>query len=277
MSKIVWAHDDLDGQCSAAIVGGQCYPVDYKDPLPLHSLHSGDDLWIVDFSLKPEEWEPICTVAGSVTWIDHHISAINKCKGTIAEKLPGIREEGKKSACMLTWEYLSSSEAPYAVKLISDYDSWTLEYPETKRFKRGLEMLWDTRPESDSWVTLLGNTPPEFYEGLIRNGGKIMMKDSISNKKQLEHLGFRARLEEFCVVACNVMYKGSDFFDSVKNQSFDLFMPLYFDGTQYTVSIYRGDSNYDCAEIASRFGGGGHPGAAGFQCKELPFTYIYKL
>jgi nanoRNase/pAp phosphatase (c-di-AMP/oligoRNAs hydrolase) len=39
-----------------------------------------------------------------------------------------------------------------------------------------------------------------------------------------------------------------------------------------TVSLYSTKPEIDCGEIARTFGGGGHKGAAGFQCTELPFA-----
>lgn len=43
-----------------------------------------------------------------------------------------------------------------------------------------------------------------------------------------------------------------------------------FDGEMYTVSLYS-EGQQDCSVIAAAHGGGGHPGASGFRCKELPF------
>lgn len=39
----------------------------------------------------------------------------------------------------------------------------------------------------------------------------------------------------------------------------------------WNVSLYSTKPEIDCGEIAKSFGGGGHKGAAGFQCEELPF------
>jgi oligoribonuclease NrnB/cAMP/cGMP phosphodiesterase (DHH superfamily) len=41
----------------------------------------------------------------------------------------------------------------------------------------------------------------------------------------------------------------------------------------WNVSLYSTKPEVDCGAIAKTFGGGGHKGAAGFQCKELPFEY----
>ena len=39
------------------------------------------------------------------------------------------------------------------------------------------------------------------------------------------------------------------------------------------VGLYSTKKEIDCGAIAKSFGGGGHKGAAGFQCKNLPFEY----
>ena len=41
----------------------------------------------------------------------------------------------------------------------------------------------------------------------------------------------------------------------------------------WNVSLYSTKTDVDCGAIAKSFGGGGHKGAAGFQCAELPFEY----
>jgi nanoRNase/pAp phosphatase (c-di-AMP/oligoRNAs hydrolase) len=46
-------------------------------------------------------------------------------------------------------------------------------------------------------------------------------------------------------------------------------MPFSFDGDEWIISLYS--RNIDVSEIAKKYGGGGHKGAAGFHCKDLPF------
>jgi hypothetical protein len=41
----------------------------------------------------------------------------------------------------------------------------------------------------------------------------------------------------------------------------------------WNVSLYSTKDDIDCGAIAKSFGGGGHKGAAGFQCDELPFEF----
>ncbi|MDO5845105.1 MAG: DHHA1 domain-containing protein, partial [Methanocorpusculum sp.] len=60
------------------------------------------------------------------------------------------------------------------------------------------------------------------------------------------------------------------YFKSLPPDKYEIFIPFVFDGEQYTVSLYS--TTVDVSEIAKSFGGGGHKGASGFQCAELPFA-----
>ena len=43
---------------------------------------------------------------------------------------------------------------------------------------------------------------------------------------------------------------------------------------EYIVSLYTTQADLDVAEICKKHGGGGHKGAAGFTCNELPFKKL---
>ena len=49
----------------------------------------------------------------------------------------------------------------------------------------------------------------------------------------------------------------------------DLLVMLAYNGSQWKVSLYSHNSSIKCDEIARHYGGGGHPGAAGFFATEL--------
>lgn len=82
---------------------------------------------------------------------------------------------------------------------------------------------------------------------------------------------FYSSLEGYRVIVCNTPCGNSLVFDSVDSDTYDIMSVFFFDGKQYTVSLYSTKKEIDVSEIAKKHGGGGHKGAAGFQCKELPF------
>jgi len=306
----VFYHNDLDGEASAAIIadylqhyhnrGGEYHRVDYHIPPPVEQVVPGDCVFVVDFSLDNDSWNLLLKTTNNVIWIDHHISAIKKAIGQPWEKLSGIREEGEKSGCWLTWEYFYGQDngaiPPYSIQLISDYDSWTLKEPGSKAFKAYLETLVDTTPESIAWDEIIHYA--FRIEPGIEAGNAILSKKEIEAEQWLKMYGYHTTMPvpkhmvdpssivdpiAFHVLACNRNKVNSDFFKAYSD-NFDLLMPYIFDGNSYTVSIYRGglQPDFDCSELAEQFkynekSGGGHPGAAGFQCEKLPFWGFEKL
>jgi len=73
-----------------------------------------------------------------------------------------------------------------------------------------------------------------------------------------------------CAYAMNIANFGSAAFgDEVKNYPFVI--AYAHTGKEFSVSLYSTNSTIDCSVIAKAFGGGGHKGAAGFRCTELPW------
>lgn len=55
-------------------------------------------------------------------------------------------------------------------------------------------------------------------------------------------------------------------------EPYDLMMPFVRRKDKlWNVSLYSTKDSVDCGAIARNFSGSGHKGAAGFQCKDLPF------
>jgi nanoRNase/pAp phosphatase (c-di-AMP/oligoRNAs hydrolase) len=70
--------------------------------------------------------------------------------------------------------------------------------------------------------------------------------------------------------AVNLGHCNSDYFKSLPEGKYDILMPFVFNGEQFIISLYS--KTVDVSEIAKKYGGGGHKGAAGFTCYRLPFT-----
>lgn len=285
-------HNDLDGQAAAAIVhrhnGAQCVAVDYKDPFPFGKLDKDkpSDVWVVDFSLNQEEgaWDKLLKLAHSVTWIDHHQTAIQAVEDVARIRdLPGIRNEGVLAACELTWAYLHHGlPAPPAIAMIGDYDTYTFRHGEaTKNLKVGLEAQYDTRPMEGIgvWKALMDPGDKPFVRSIREVGARIRAKLEVTDADTLLRWGHDVNigighddLGPYQCLALNTQRSGSVLFASAAS-GYHLHLPYAFDGQTWTVGVYRGSAgqDIDCSDIAKQFGGGGHPGAAGFSCETLPW------
>ncbi len=271
-------HNDMDGKCAGAIVrmkaketgwDGDFIAIDYKDDFPFSSIELNELIIIVDFSLqKPGEFEKLLEITGSVLWIDHHKTAIER-HGHLLHAVPGIREIGK-AGCVLTWHWFYPwKKLPRAVELIGDYDVWAFKHGEdTKLFQAGIQ-LEETHPESSLWESLLEEDAK--VTPIIEQGKTALKYRENYYKDLIKSVAFFTEFEGYKAVACNAGLVNSMLFDSVE-EDYDLMMPFYFDGRVWTVSIYTENDDIDCSELAKKYGGGGHRKAAGFQCEKLPFT-----
>lgn len=276
-------HRDMDGQCAAAIVyhsqvwmyqdgvtamTPEMIDIDYKDVVDLSKISPNEEIWIVDFSFKPEVMEKVLQLTKNITWIDHHKTAMEY---KYSQELKGIRDNSF-SGCELTWKYIHPDiPLPLVVKMLGRYDVWDFsEYKnDLNKLQAGIR-LWDTSPISDNWERWLRGSYDATDE-LLRGTIALQYRDS-QYASLIKAWSFFAEFEGYKAVCCNAGSVSSQLFDSVK-EDYDLMIPFCFDGKQWTVSLYT-KKDIDCSEIAKKYGGGGHKQAAGFQCKELPFKII---
>lgn len=274
-------HTDMDGKCAGAIVAkayphaqGEYLPINYNQPFPFDKIERDETVVIVDFSLQKEgEFERLLEITPSVIWIDHHKTAIEKY-AHLEDRILGIRRDGV-SGCELTWEYFyllipfSNQAPPEVVKLLGDYDIWAFQYGEyTNRLQVGIR-LYNTHPLSPDWDRWLSS---DYIPTKEMEEGKIALKYRNSQYAGLiKAWSFPTTFEGYRAIACNAGSVSSQLFDTVGGD-YDLLIPFVFDGSQWTVSLYTREDEIDVSEIAKKYGGGGHKGAAGFQCKVLPFS-----
>lgn len=271
-------HNDLDGRCSAAIVkryienqenegtGFSFIEMDYKDRFPIETVLSKEEVWIVDFSIKPEIMEELLKVTSNIIWIDHHVTA----KDYPYQHLKGIRDFNDKSnaACELVWSYCFPKEPiPLSVQLVGDYDKWALKYqPQCFEFYEGLK-IEENSPTSPIWDSLfLEDTETEAT--ILANGkASIRYRDSYC-KNLREYCGYETEIDGQKAYATNMYMFGSKGFGDMMDK-YDLCIAYVHDGKSFTVSCYS--TKIDVSVICKNYGGGGHKGAAGFVCKVLPF------
>lgn len=283
-------HNDMDGQCAGLWVylsvgindeynfESEFIAIDYKDKFPMESIRPNEQIYIVDFSISPDEMRELLSITKNVTWIDHHKTAIEKYKD-FEHPIRGVRIDGI-AGCVLTYAYIHHmtqrgdgeikpfdssmlADLPLFTKLVGDRDVWDWHFGEqTKYFYAGLQ-LYDTSPSSDIWCEALTKGTGKFE----KQGMVVEQFKKIQREYLIKSYSFEVELEGYKGVACNSK-DSSELFGNLIEQ-YDFVSPFVFDGKQYTVSLYS--NKIDVSEIAKKYGGGGHKGAAGFQCKDLPY------
>ena len=284
---ICFYHADLDGQCSAAIVRRwwklhgiatehEWYvESNYNAPLDPALVERDEKWFMVDFSVGAPKMRELVEQSRNGVWIDHHRTAIGEEGSTgFPQGIRGKRDTGE-AGCVLTWQWcFPSRPLPRAVKLIGDRDIWHWAFgDETKFFCAGM-LAEDCGPESQLWYDLLGCDGADSSDGGPECGRIVDQGTCVERYKQchaeayMRRWSFPSILQGHEILAVNAAMVDSNFFGP--DPQAEILAPFAWDGEQWTVSLYS--KTVDVGRIAESYGGGGHPGAAGFQCKELPFV-----
>lgn len=283
----IYHSKDLDGYCSGAIVKRK-YPdakmvgYDYGQPFPLTDEEIiGHEVIMIDVSLPMPQMFTLALTAKHLTWIDHHISAINDYNNypperTGGESITAVLENGI-SACEGGWKYLFPDEQmPTAVKLLGEYDTWRNRDKDRwdnaiMPFQYGMRMFCqsaETFPQDlFDWYDIITDNP--VYR-VIHDGKLILGYQKTQNERACKS-SFEIEFEGLRAIALNNGGANSQVFESVYDESkHDVMIPFVFTGKHWTFSLYTTKDEVDCSVIAKSKGGGGHKKAAGFQLPELP-------
>jgi hypothetical protein len=297
--KCFYHRTDLDGICSAAIVHlkhPECelIGIDYGEGFPWNTIKPDDTVYMVDFSLQKPDGSfgdmdrlgGIVAEKGKLIWIEHHKSALEAYEEWLHDtgyRIDGIQRIGL-GACALVWEFLYPTEPlPYAVKLLAEYDVWDHSDENCLPFQYGLKARWP-KPTDPIWDKMLftpASTSPDFglVVRIIEEGRPVLKWKTEQREISTKVLCFETELDGLRLIAANHGPENSQFFDSVWDPERHDAMCLFYWAPKknaWTVGLYAPEDiakerDFDLGEIAQEHGGGGHLGAAGFQCKTLPF------
>ena len=270
---IVFHHSDLDGHCSAAIIK-YCYQLDslfrqlfiecdYNKPINYDIVKKNEQVYVVDFSL---DFDKLLEKTKNIVWIDHHINAIEKFKKF--EFLDGIRLSNV-AACELTWSFLfPHRKVPHIVSRLADYDAWKFDFEDTWQVQEGIKLFnWST--DSENWNDWLEDREIKA----ILDVGDICIKYRNKLNAKAVKRAYEVNFEGYKCLVLNTAKSGSIQFNSV--DGYDIYITTNFDGKNWIVNLYNSNQpkqgKVDVGRIAKKHKGGGHFGASGFVCQNLPF------
>lgn len=266
----------MDGKCAAAIVNHavsqftvdlEMMPVQYGQEIDIDDIDA-HIVYMVDFSLQPFSLMHKLAKRCNLIWIDHHKSAIEQADKTEFHCYKRVTEVGK-AGCELAWEYaFPYIKMPHAVHLLGRYDVWDHGDSDTLPFQYAMR-TYSMPPDSHAWWECLFEL--DDLSRYIEYGQTILLYIQSHNTVYAK-AAFETDIEGYRVIALNRMYTNSQMFEGVYDSSrHDAMLTFGWCNGQWTVSLYATKDNVDVSEIARQYGGGGHKGAAGFQCDALPF------
>ena len=290
----IFHHGDADGYAAAFAVyhfhkieerkNTEFIEMQYGYSVDFNSIEKDEVVFIVDFSFEIEDMRKLLEITKNVTWIDHHISSINKYKD-FEYDIPGYREDGI-AACELAYEYMrlikldkikpeditkevihkNIKTIPKFIRLIGDRDVWKYDFGDETRYFH-MRLLHKGLPKpSDVYWTKLFNT--NFLEEELKDGKLLLEFSNSLNSKAVKSWSYEAEFEGHKILCLNSTTRTSEVFgDKVKD--YDFVSVYTHTGKVFSVSLYS--VNMDVNHIAEKFGGGGHARACGFTCEKLPW------
>lgn len=274
MKTICYYHKvDLDGKCSAAIVRRK-FPdceligVNYPDGPNFKIIKPADRVIIVDFSFQPADMEILSKRVSHFVWIDHHKSALEKASAGTYGGCLGLRDI-EEAGCELTWRYFFPHEPmPDAVRLLGRYDVF-----DTKNdywdsiilpFQYGMRLNW-WEPFSAQWLTLFENQ--SVVDTIRENGEVIVAYELQRNATYARAMAFKVEFEGHKAWAINKALSNSKIFETLENAKLrPLWILFNCKAGTWRYSLYSAPgSGIDVSQMAVKYDGGGHAGAAGFQ------------
>lgn len=281
--QIIYHKSDLDGVFSAAIaaialkrMGAKEEEITfngwtYGNEVP--ELKEESEIYILDLTL-PDMESVVREAIGkgsSITWIDHHKTAIETYKDSIVSMIKGIRRIGT-AAVGLTYEFFFGVKTivPKFVDYLSRYDVWRSEDRDWEdvvgfqyyvRAKVGLDVgkameLFNSEGYSNE-------TKPH-----VETGKLILGYIGGKNKNEILSYAFKGKVDDMDAVFMNTTEFNSTTFNSAITGDVEVVVPFCIlpDGKVRLSLYYVGSrEDGDISGIAKSFGGGGHAKAAGFQ------------
>lgn len=257
-------------------------PCAYGQPAPAGL--AGKHVLIGDFSFKRDVMEAIAAEAKSVIVLDHHETAESELEPwrvrfdkedtslTIADVESAWADNDTnrvlaffdmhRSGARMVWDFCHHDDAPLLIRLIEDRDLWRFSMSDAKAFG-----VW------------LRCEPFDFYRWRQIDNVMCVDKQPILREARAMQRFFDQKVDEIARLSRIGLIDGHEvplcncppmFASEVGHKLLDdnpaaPFAACYSDqGTSRGYSLRSTDDRQNVADIARKFGGGGHRNAAGF-------------
>ncbi len=229
-------------------------------------------IYILDYSWSKDEMLHLLHTNISVIAIDHHISSENDVKA-LKEYVFDINYSG----AYLSWQYFHpDEEVPLLVKYVSDSDinkrtlphalvidayvhaqPFTFESVESlyQELEKGLDQAIEKGSLLMSYRDKVISVAKESGVFVFFEGTRMLAVNAALPMDERSHLAIELYTEHKCPV---LFYR--------------------YDDGEWKCSLRSDGVTFDCTTLASKYGGGGHTGAAGFAIKAtFPFPLANRI
>lgn len=229
-------------------------------------------IYFLDVLCNERDLKRIVKSNEKVVVIDHHASRANLVKFA-SKNIFSLRND----ASVLSFKYFFPDKpVPQLFLIIEDYDLWLLKRSHTKEF---MAVLDGYKFDFSVWSRVIGNFESAAKRRKYLERGKFILGYLKRAVELLVKAGDEAMFAGKRVLVVNSPILESEIGHYiVAKKGFPIGIVWSEKNGQISVSL-RSRPNLDVSKIAQRFGGGGHPQAAGFGLKsntKFPWRLVKK-
>lgn len=244
-----------------------------KHGFPAPEGLSGKKLYFIDFCYPKEIMDALVADALSVTVLDHHLGIKN-----VVESMPEYVFDANRSGATIAWNYFHpSTPVPTLLKYIEDGDLYRFALPNSRQILAYMYTSDLLTSPFEAWDAALQKLDdPSELEQVVHAG--ILFERY--HEHVVDHAVNHAELVRFEGFECYLTGTSGEFVSDVGSKLAIKKPPvaiiLSATATGLRVSL-RSDKTVDVAVLAQKYGGNGHPAAAGFLIpfgKNVPWELV---
>ncbi len=223
----------------------------------------GKDIYTLDYMFPREAVSQARKEIHSLTVIDHHIT--NK---EASEQADARLFDVAHSGAVLAWKFFHPKHPiPKLLKYIEDYDLWRFRFKNTRAVGEALS-LYDMNFKV--WDAIV----QDFEKGREKKyaeEGTVLLRSMERRVGRLIGFGEKRTFEGYQALVVNSPFYVSEIGHSIVKHGTPVAVLWSHREGKVVVSLRSDGKTVNVAELAERYGGGGHPAAAGFSFEVKEF------
>ena len=230
-------------------------PLSRGEPVP--EGFAGRQLYFIDFTYPKEIMDRFAAEAASIVVLDHHLGVQD-----VVEAMPEHVFDTNRSGAVIAWEYFHpDTPVPIFLRYVQEGDLWRFSLPDSRAV---LAYAYAQKFSFEEWDRLVRDFEDAPTRAAYIEKGRAyaehftILAEQIANKAQL--VTFEGH--ECLLVGAASMFT-SDVGAELAKRKPPMGIMLNMNKDVLHVSL-RSVPGFDASAIARKYGGNGHPQAAGF-------------
>ena len=232
------------------------------------SAAKGKDVFTLDYAFPLDAMKEVRSQIRSLMVIDHHET--NKEAASMAD---GRLFDMTHSGAVLSWKFFHPTKpVPRLLKHVEDYDIWKFKLRHTREIAEAMS-LYDFNFKT--WEKLVRDFEQGREKKYVEEGATLLR---LRDRRIGRLIGFGEEImfEGHKALLVNSPFYTSEIGHSIVKHGTPVAMIWSRRGDKIMISLRSDGETVNVAKLAEKYGGGGHPAAAGFTFREKDFLKFRK-